>query len=223
MNADWQQPSLRQRGRVSPVTTACWTLLIALTGAGSGLRAVAQSIAINDLGSGPITAVVADSLNPGDNGNKTADQATPQKLDFSFSVDGRGGGSGVALLLNPGGKTVSDLLEVNVTQRFRGAGSSIPYLSIAGTFTSDDTPQGLDISTLGLTDAIKAKVLQMALIEDGTFQDIGARLIDTTTGDALEIDALKITAASDVPEPSSILLCSGLIAAWALVRRLRAA
>ena len=207
--------------RPSPAAPLLRWLLAAFSGAAVGLPASAQTVVINDLTEDPITAVVSDSLNPGDNGTITADKATPEKVTFSISVDGRGGGSGVAVMLEPDKTTVSDLLEVSVTQKFRGQFMNIPYLSITGTFTSDGDPKGLDLSNLGLTEAIMKKVLETALIEDGTYQDVGARLVDTGTGNALGIGGLKITAASEVPEPSSILVCSGLVAAWGVARRIR--
>ncbi len=181
--------------------------------------ASAQSVSITDLTEDPISVTVSDSLNPGDNKTFTADKTTPEKVTFSISVDGTGGGSGVAVMFEPDKKTVSDILEVNVTQKTRGLG--IKYLDISGTFTSDGNPRGLDVSTLGLPEAMLTKVLQMGVVEDGSAQDIGARLIDTTTGGALAISNLKITAASEVPEPSSALACSGLLGMWALSRRFR--
>lgn len=196
-------------------------LFLALVCGLAARSTAAQSISISDLTEDPISVTVTDSLNPGDNKTFTADKATPEKVTFSISLDGEGGGFGVAVMLEPDKKTVSDILEVNVTQKTRGLG--IKYLDISGTFTSDGDPKGLDLTTLGLTDAIMAKVLQMGLVEDGSAQDIGARLIDTTTGNALAIGGLKITAASEVPEPSSVLACAGLLGAWALFRRFRSA
>ncbi len=194
-------------------------LFLMLVGGLTARPASAQSISITDLTEDPITVTVADALNPGDNKTFMADKAAPEKVTFSISLDGEGGGFGVVVMLEPDKKTVSDILELHVTQKTRGLG--IKYLDISGTFTSDGNPKGLDLSTLGLTDAIKAKVLQMGLIEDGSAQDIGSRLIDTTTGNALAIGGLKITAASEVPEPSSVLACSGLLGIWALIRRVR--
>lgn len=181
-------------------------------------------VIITDLTEAPVTAFVFDSLNPGDNtpADKplTADKDTPEKLSFSISVDGTGGGSGVAVLLEPDG-TVSDRLEVTVTQKFRGAMMNIAFLQISGTFTSDADPGGLDLTDLGLTDDIMKKVIGNGLREDGTQQDIGSRLINSATGDTLTISTLKITAASDVvPEPSSLLLFGpGLLALAVLFRR----
>lgn len=204
------------------VITADLKLSLLLLVLGSRLftpSASAQIIMITDLTEDPISVTVTDSLNPADNRTYTADKATPEKVSLSFSVDGTGGGHSVAVLLEPDKKTVSDILEINVTQKTRGQG--IKYLDITGTFTSDGDPKGLDLTTLGLTDAIMAKVLQMGLVEDGSAQDLGAQLIDTTTGDKLDISNLRILVASEVPEPSSVLVCSGLLASWVFFRRLR--
>jgi hypothetical protein len=210
------------RARKSAPTAWLQVLFLALPWSLAPGLASADVI-IMDLTDAPITAFVSDSLNPGDNtpADKplTADKDTPEKLSFSISVDGTGEGSGVAVLLEPDG-TVSDLLEVTVLQRLRGM--NIPFLQISGTFTSDADPGGL-LAGLGLTDEIMKKVIDNGLREDGTQQDIGARLINTVTGDPLNISTLKITAASDVdvvPEPSSVLLLvPGLLALAVLHKR----
>ena len=208
------RPALR-RMRKSTLTTLLRLLFLAVVCAVAGRFATADPmVVITDLTEDPVTATVSGSINPGDNYPKidrktgeigpplTAPKDTPEKLSFSISVDGTGGGSGVAVLFE-GANLISDLLEVTVTQKFRGPQMNIPYLDISGTFTSDVNPNAVD---LNLPDEIMKKVIANGLVEDGTQQDIGSQLIDTTTGKALAIGDLTITAASDIPEPSSLVL-----------------
>jgi hypothetical protein len=145
---------------------------------------------------------------------------------FSFAVDGLvPGGTGYAVLLEPGGgNTVSDILKVTVSPKKRGARMEIDYFDVGVVFTSDGDPGGLDVSGLGLTDEILQKLLAMgpdggALVEDGTEQDMGARLIDSATGGRLNIGQLVIRAASDAPEPSTLLLLGAGVGALAARRR----
>ncbi len=168
---------------------------------------VSADVVIDDLTENPVTAVVSDSLNPGDNRTITADKDTPEKVSFSISVDGIGSGSGIALMLGKPGGLISDILELSATQHTRGMG--IKYVSIGGTFTSDtdSNPQGLTefFQGLGLPEDIAKKIMSSAVVENGTQQDLTAALIDTTTGKALSLPT-TIKAASDVvPEPSSFL------------------
>ncbi len=188
-----------------------------------GFAAAVPTISIKDLTEDRISAVFSGfNLNPGDNSppdNVTglpipllADVNTPEKITnpSSVSINGDTSASGVAVLLENTGM-VSDLLEVTLTRKLRGPQMNIPYLEVVFTFTSDSDPGGLDLSGLGLTDEVYKKLISTgpdggALLEDGTDQDIGSRLIDPTTGNRLTINDLMITAASDAPEPSSLLL-----------------
>jgi len=176
------------------------------------------TVTITDLTEAPISATVVGGTNQV-NQTVTADKATPETLMFSIPVDGTvPRGSGIAVLLGID-EEVSDVLQLTVTPKTRGMG--INFFDASGTFTSDTDPGGIDLSQFGLSDEIMKKVLAQGLKEDGTQQDIGARLIDTTTGNALNIGGLTITAASDaVPEPSSLMLLgSGLLALAVLSRR----
>jgi hypothetical protein len=202
------------------------------------------TIVITDLTEAPVEAVV----NGGTNGVNSTIRATvdnPEMLDFSnvnfvvdgkvvvdkdgkvvvggfsFAVDGTvAGGTGMAVLLERNGK-VSDILKVTVTPKKRGGG--IDFFDVNLVFTSDSDPGGLDP---GVTDEIMQKLLSTdpdeggALQEDGTEQDIGKRLIDIATGKRLDIGGLVITAASDLPEPSTLLLLGpGLLLLAARRRR----
>jgi hypothetical protein len=215
------------RGRKTTRTPLFQLLFVTLAwGLAPGFASADQmqgTITITDLTEAPATATVQGGTNQV-NETVTADKATPEMLSFTISVDGTvTAGSGVAVLLESGGM-VSDLLQVTVTPRKRGL--NIPYFDASGTFTSDPDPGEVDLSGLGLTDEIMKKVIANGLQEDGTQQDLGSRLINTTTGDPLNIGGLVITAASDgVPEPSSLTLL-GLgalsLAGYAWRRRVRA-
>ncbi len=210
-----------KESRLTPFVPLVQLLFLALAcGLAPGFASADQTqgtITIMDLTEGPITARVQGGTNQVDQ-TITADKDSPEKLSFSIPVDGTVvAGSGVAVLLESNG-TVSDLLEVTVTPKKRGM--NIPFFDASGTFTSDIDPGGLDLTGLGLSDEIMKKVLANGLAEDGTQQDIGSRLIDPTTGNALNIGGLVITAASDVPEPSSLLLFgTGLLALAVLSQR----
>ena len=165
------------------------------------------TVTIMDLTENPITADIMGGTNQV-NQTVTADKSTPELISFSIDVDGViTAGTGVAVL--KGGGVVSDILQITLTQRERGNG--IKYFTASGTFTSDSDPGGLDLASLGLglTDETIKKILDNGLIEDGTQQDIGSRLIDISNGNALSLAGLVVTAASDIPEPFSLLLVAG--------------
>ena len=205
----------------TPLSLTSTTLLrLSLLTLAFGLapRFAVAGVAIMDLSENQVTAVVTDSINPGDNRTYTNDMATPEKVMFSISVDGMGGqASGVAVLTNADG-TGSDILQVDRSDtKFRGQFMNIPYFTISGTFTSDEDPGGLSLDFLGAD--IKQKVLDQAQLETGTDQNMSSHLIDIMTGEPLNI-ITTITAASDVPEPPSIFLFSAsLLALGAFSRR----
>ena len=166
----------------------------------------AATIVISDLEETPITATIANSvlLN---NGTITAPKDTPEILTFSIASDGTVAtlGRGIAIMTDSAG--ISDILDVTTSAGTRGGG--IKFVQVAGTFTSDsETPLSLEF--LNLDAATLKKIMDNAVPEDGSVQDLGAKLIniDTSPGDALAIIS-TITAASDVepvPEPSSFTL-----------------
>jgi hypothetical protein len=181
------------------------------------------TLTITDLEETPITGVIAGSvlLN---NGNITAPTNNPEKLTFSIASDGNAAtGRGIAVLTNANG-SISDFLDVTTTKGTRGGG--IQYIQADGTFTSDGDPGGLSLDFLNLVAATLQKIMASALLEDGTYQDIGSSLvnIDTSPGDRLVIVSI-ITAASDVevPEPSSLSVLGLGLAALAGRSRRRAA
>lgn len=182
------------------------------------------SVIISDLKETRITAEVKGGTN-NVNETKMAEEATPEFITFTIAVDGTvAAGRGLAVLLESKGK-VSDILEVSVTPKKRGnPNDPIDFFDAVVTFTSDPDEKPLDLSGYGLTEAILDKIMDAGLIEDGTQQNIGARLIDIATGKPLNTGGLFIVAASDVdvPEPSSLLLVGpGLLALAVLSRRRR--
>ena len=177
------------------------------------------SVAINDL-SDLVTAQLLGGTNQV-NQTVTADPLTPELLNWTISVDGSvPAGTGVAIMLGDLNGAISDILQVTITPKTRGQG--IQYFDASGIFTSDTDGTPLDLAGLGLAPEIVQKIMDNALYEDGTFQDIGARLIDTTTGNQLNIGGLTITAASDIPEPSALaFLGASVIPAGIFIRRCR--
>ena len=149
-------------------------------------------------------------------GSCTVDNGPPEKFTFSIPVDGNSAGSGIAVLLDPGG-TVSDLLEVTWVKKMRGNG--IIFQDISGTFTSTDDPAGLNLAFLGLTDAVMKNLIQNGLTENGLLQNIGNQLIDPATGNSVAILDMTIKAVS-VPGPVAgaglpgLLFAGGGLAWW---------
>lgn len=199
-------------------------LLTLLLGLSPRFGAFAQgTLTITDLEETPITGVIANSvlLNNGDIMAPTND---PEKLTFSLASDGTVAtlGRGIAVLTNAAG-TISDILDVTTSSGARNGG--VKYVQAAGTFTSDGDPGGLSLALLNLDAAVLEKIMGNALLEDGTQQNLGTRLIniDTSPGDRLVILSI-ITAASDVeliPEPSSLALVGVSLLALAVNSRRR--
>jgi hypothetical protein len=204
---------------------AAGSLLLTLVLGTAAVPVHGATITIDDLTEKPITAVATGGVN-GD-ANFKAEAATPEFLEFKFSVDGSvTAGTGVAVMFDEGGKVISDILEVSLTPRERGAippmTGVIAFYDAVVKFRSDTDPGGLNLADFyDLTDEIMKKILDEGVVEDGTQQFIGNHLIDIATGNEVTLTNLDLSAASDVevPEPSSWLLFAPALAVLGLSRR----
>src|SRR5262245_26204115 len=127
------------QARIQPSCKHSELLLLALVWTGAHTVAFGN-VAINDGGESPVTAAVDADLS-GPARTYTANANTPEIVTFSTQVDGRltptsndgDSASGVGVMFERGGTTISDILEVTITQRRRGEQGSIYYFDISGT------------------------------------------------------------------------------------------